>query len=219
MQRIHLMAACLVGAMALGGSALAQSASDDLACYRVTDSVRKGKISLTLTNAGVTQSCTMNARARFGCLATSTSHVIPPPPGGGPTPGNVGDFLCYQLSCPKPFPPTAQMTDDLGGKRILKFRRGTYLCAAAARGPELTGATTTTTTLAPGPCDFNSNSRRCEGTCGNGGHCSAVTSGGACECRTTACGDASAPQCNGFCTNPGDSCTFNLTGCSCISIP
>src|SRR5207245_1614866 len=75
-----------------------------------------------------------------------------------------------------------------------------------------------TLTLAPGPCDFNSDTRRCEGTCGNGGHCSAVTSGGACECRTTACGDADAPECNGFC-DPGQACTFYFTECKCLDIP
>ena len=77
---------------------------------------------------------------------------------------------------------------------------------------------TTTTTLASGPCDFNTSARRCEGTCADGGHCSAVASGGACECRTTACGDASQPECNGFC-NPDEACIFLVTGCSCTSIP
>ena len=218
MQRINLFAAGLVGALALGAAALAQPASDHLACYRVTDSVPKGTFSLTLTNAGVTQSCSMGARARFGCLATQTSHVVPTPPGGGPTPGNVGDFLCYRVFCPKPFPPAAQMTDQLGGTRVVSFRRGTYLCAAATHGAE-TVVSTTTTTLPTGPCDFSSSDQRCEGTCANGGHCSAVTSGGACECRTTACGDASTPECNGFCNEPSESCTFNLTGCSCVRIP
>ncbi|TMA96886.1 MAG: hypothetical protein E6J77_00730 [Deltaproteobacteria bacterium] len=77
---------------------------------------------------------------------------------------------------------------------------------------------TTTTTLASGPCDFNSTTRRCSGTCADGGHCSAVVSGGACECRTTACGDASAPECNGFCA-AAEACIFSVTGCSCASIP
>ena len=218
MHRINIFAAALVGALALGATALAQPASDHLACYHVTDSVPKGTVSVTLTNAGVTQSCSMNARARFGCLETQTSHVVPTPPGGGPAPTNVGDFLCYRVFCPKPFPPAAQMTDELGGKRVVTFRRGTYLCAAATLGPQ-TVTSTTTTTLPAGPCNFNSNDQRCEGTCAGGGHCSAVTSGGACECRSTACGDASTPECRGFCTDPSESCTFNLTGCSCVRIP
>jgi hypothetical protein len=219
MKRMSLSVAGLVGAMALGASALAQPASDNLACYRVTDSRPRGTFSVTLTNAGVTQSCSMSARAKFGCLETQMSHVVPAPPASGPASGNVGDFLCYRVFCPKPFPPAAQMSDQFGGTRVVQFRRGTFVCTPAVHGPETIIPTTTTTTTQPGPCDFSSSDQRCEGTCANGGHCSAVTSGGACECRTTACGDASAPECNGFCNEPSESCTFNLTGCSCVRIP
>ena len=200
----------------LATSVLAQSASDHLACYVVKDTARKGKSTVTLMNAGGTQSCTIGARAQLACLETQTSDIAPTPPGGGPSPGNAGDFLCYKLSCPKAVP-AAQMTDRFKGMRVVRFKAAQFLCAPATRGAEVIGSTTTTT-LPAGPCDFNSDNRRCEGTCGNGGHCSAVTSGGACECRTTACGDADAPECNGFC-NPGQSCTFNVTGCSCFNIP
>ena len=206
-----------VGAMMLATSTFAQPASDHLACYLVKDPMRKGTSTVTITNAGVTQSCTIASRAQLGCLETQASNVVPAPPGAGPEPGNVGDFLCHRLVCPKPFPPAAEMTDQFGGRRVVRFRAAQFLCAPATRGTEPIGSTTTTT-LAPGPCEFNSDSRRCEGTCGNGGHCSAVTSGGACECRTTACGDASAPECDGFCDH-GQSCTFDITGCSCFNIP
>ena len=135
-----------------------------------------------------------------------------------PDAGNVGQFLCYKLFCPKPFPPAAEMTDEFGGTRVVRFRAAQFLCAPATRSTETTGSTTTSTTLAPSSCDFNSDERRCEGTCGNGGHCSAITSGGACECRTTPCGDADAPECNGFC-GAGEACTFDLTGCRCLNIP
>ena len=195
--------AIAVGAMTLATSTLAQPASDHLACYLVKDPVHKGMSTVTIMSAGVTQSCTVASRAQLGCLETQTP--------------DVGDFLCHRLVCPKPFPPAAQMTDQFGGTRVVRFRAAQFLCAPATRGPATTGSTTTTT-LASGPCNFNSDSRRCEGTCGDGGHCSAVTSGGACECRTTACGDASAPECNGFC-NPGQACTFDITGCSCLNIP
>jgi hypothetical protein len=216
MHRMMPTVVALVGAITLATCAVAQPAPDHLACYLVKDSARKGKSTLTLTNAGVTQSCTLGSRAQLGCLETQTSNVVPAPPGGGPAPGNAGDFLCYKLVCPKPFPPAAEMTDQFSGMRVVKFKAAQFLCAPATRGQPIVSPTTTT--LPPGPCEFNSDSRRCEGTCGNGGHCSAVTSGGACECRTTACGDADAPECNGFC-DPGKSCTFDLTGCSCVDIP
>jgi len=218
---MHRTITCLValcGAIALTAPAFAQPASDHLACYKVKDPARKGRSTLTLTNAGVTQSCSIGSRAQLGCIETQTSNIVPTPPGGGPTPGNVGNFLCYKLFCPKPFPPAAQMTDRFSGMRVVSFRAAQFLCAPATRGAEVT-VTTTTSTRVPGACDFNSNTRRCEGTCTGGGTCSAVTSSGACECRSTACGDASSPECNGFCTDPGQSCTFDFTGCSCISIP
>src|SRR6266576_1387259 len=123
-----------------------------------------------------------------------------------------------QLVCPKPFPPAAEMTDEFGGTRVVRFSAAQFLCAPATRSTETTGSTTTSTTLAPSSCDFNSDERRCEGTCGNGGQCSAITSGGACECRTTPCGDADAPECDGFC-GAGESCTFDVTRCSCLNIP
>jgi hypothetical protein len=216
MHPIALNIVALAGALTLATSAFAQPAPDHLACYLVKDPAPKGRSTLTLTNAGVTQSCTLGSRAQLGCVETQTSDVVPAPPGGGPAPGNAGDFLCYKLFCPKPFPPAAEMTDQFKGMRVVSFKAAQFLCAPATRGAVV--STTTTTTLAPGPCDFNSDTRRCEGTCGNGGHCSAVTSGGACACLTTACGDASAPQCNGFC-GPGQSCTFDITGCSCFDIP
>jgi len=218
MQRTTIKTIVLAGATLLGTRALAQPAADHLACYAVKDPVRKGQSTVTLTNAGVTQSCTIGPRARLGCLETQTSDAVPTPPGGGPTPGNVGNFLCYKLVCPKPFPPAVEMTDGFSGMRIVRFKAAQFLCAPATRGAETVASTTTSTTLSSGPCNFNSDDRRCEGSCGNGGHCSAVTAGGACECRTTPCGDADAPECNGFCE--GDqACTFDLTGCSCLNIP
>jgi len=142
---------------------------------------------------------------------------VPMPPGGGPSGSAAGSFLCYRLKCPKPFPPDAETTDQFGGKRVVSFRGAAFLCARAARGAQTIVSSTTTTTV-PGASQFSSANHRCEGTCGNGGHCSAVVSGGACECRTTPCGNADQPQCNGFC-NPDEACIVSVTGCSCASIP
>jgi len=67
--------------------------------------------------------------ARLGCLATQVSAVAPTPPGDEPSPGPAGDFLCYPLVCPRPFPSAAQMTDELGGQRVVDFKRAQLLCA------------------------------------------------------------------------------------------
>jgi hypothetical protein len=140
------------------------------------------------------------------------------PPGDAPSPGATADLLCYPLICPRPFPPAAQMTDELGGQRVVKFRHAQLLCAPATRSPAGIVSSTTTTTVPAGPCAFDSGDRTCKGTCGAGGHCSAVASGGACECRTTPCGDADSPACDGFCA-PDEACIFTVTSCSCVSIP
>jgi hypothetical protein len=50
------------------------------------------------------------------------------------------------------------------------------------------------------------------------GWCSAVVSGGACECRARRCGHADAPACDGY-SEPDEACIFALTGCDCLRIP
>src|SRR5213078_2442323 len=84
-------------------------------------------------------------------------------------------------------------------------------------GPVGIAPPTTTTTRPPQPCRFTDG--QCQGQCGAGGVCSAAASSGSCECRTTPCGQADAPTCDGFCTDPSKACVFNLTGCSCVRIP
>src|SRR5438445_12653491 len=185
----------LLVAATLVAPALAQT-GDHVACYKVKDRAKQGVFTLTVTNAGVTQSCRVTVPARLVCLATQISAVAPTPPGDGPSPGAAADVLCYPLLCPRPFPSAAQMTDGFGGQRVVNFKRAQLLCAPATRAPAAIVSSTTTTTIPSGPCDFNSSDRKCEGTCGDSGHCSAVASGGACECRTTPCGAADSPGCD-----------------------
>jgi hypothetical protein len=217
MNRVQAQFIALLAAATVVAPALAQT-GDHVACYKVKDRAKHGVFTLTVTNAGVTQSCSVTVPARLGCLSTQISAVAPTPPGDGPSPGAAGDVLCYPLLCPRPFPSAAQMTDGFGGQRVVNFKRAQLLCAPATRGLAAIVPSTTTTTIAPGPCDFDTNQRKCRGTCGDGGHCSAVASGGACECRTTPCGDADSPSCDGFCA-PDEACIFTVTGCSCLSIP
>ena len=217
MNRVQVQFVALLGAATLAAPALGQT-DDHVACYKVKDRAKRDVFTLTVTNAGVTQSCRVTVPARFGCLATQISAVAPTPPGDEPSPGAAGDFLCYPLLCPRAFPSGAQMTDGFGGQRVVNFKRAQLLCAPATRGPATIVSSTTTTTVPSGPCDFNSSDRKCEGTCGDSGHCSAVASGGACECRTTPCGDADSPSCDGFCA-PDEACIFTVTDCSCVSIP
>jgi hypothetical protein len=213
------LAAALLGAFAVTAPAQAQ-VGGPVACYVVRDHAGHQAFRVTVTNGGITQSCRLKVPARLGCLGTQLSGITPAPP-GGPAAGATGDSLCYQLRCPRPFPPAIQRTDEFGGQRVVNFRRSQLLCVPTSdvtttTVPPTGGPSTTTTTLAQRSCEFSNG--QCVGTCGNGGHCSVVASGGACECRTTACGDADAPSCQGFCARD-QFCVFNLTGCSCVTIP
>jgi hypothetical protein len=204
MPSLHMRVAALLGTIALAAphAAFAQSGGA-VTCYRVKDPVPHRAFTLSVTNAGVTQTCRVKVPARLGCLGTQISGVAPEPP-GMPSPGAASDLLCYRIRCPRPFPPAVRKNDELGGQRIVRFKRAQLLCTPTAvdssvtttTGPAASPPSTTTTTVAPRPCGFHDGS--CQGTCGNGGRCSAVASGGACECRRTACGDADAPACAGF---------------------
>jgi hypothetical protein len=162
--------------------------------------------------------------AKFACLESSATSFSPTPPGTSRADSAAGSFLCYQAKCPKPFPADTQITDQLGGQRVVRFKRTTLVCAPASPGPvpfqptTTTVAGATTTTLPTSTCTFDSSNHTCTGTCAGGAACSAVAGGGACACNSTPCGDASQPQCNGFC-KPNEACIFDLTSCKCVSIP
>ena len=192
-----------------------------LACYKVKDTAR-GRFTMVVTNAGVTQNCTAKLPARMACIESSTMGVSPPPPGGGPSSTDAGNFLCYTVKCARPSPPAFAMADDFGGSRNVDLRKAQIICTEASRGGAVAGPpTTTTTTLAgqPAQCHFDDSSRSCQGACGNGGRCGPTAASGACVCRTTSCGSADQPACDGFCSDPNEACVFTLTGCSCITIP
>jgi len=209
----------VLGALALAAPSFAQT-MDHLACYKVRDPAR-GRFTMVVSNAGVTQNCTAKLPAKMACIESSASGITPTPPGGGPSSSAAGNFLCYTVKCARPSPPAFAMADELGGSRGVDLRKAQLVCTEASRGGVVAGPspTSTTTTLATGACRFDDSSRTCKGSCGGGGHCAATAASGACECRTTACGDADQPQCNGFCSDPNEACVFTLTGCSCTTIP
>src|SRR5262245_31566285 len=215
----------IVGATPLVVPVFAQQPTlDHVACYKVSDPAGKGKFSATVTNAAVSSTCTVKTPAKFGCFESEATSFSPTPPGTAQPVSAAGTFLCYQAKCPKPFPADTQMADQLGGQRVVRFKRTMLVCDRASHGPVTFQSTSTTvpgatTTTVPGStCSFDSSNHTCAGTCGPGAACSAVASGGDCECRSTPCGNADQPQCNGFC-RPNEACIFELTGCKCASIP
>jgi hypothetical protein len=134
----------VLGALALVVPAAAQS-MDRLACYKVKDSAR-GRFTMVVTNAGVTQNCTAKLPARMACIESSASGVSPTPPGGGPSSTDAGNFLCYTVKCARPSPPAFAMADDLGGSRNVDLRKAQIICTEASRGRAVAGPSPATTT-------------------------------------------------------------------------
>jgi hypothetical protein len=178
------------------------------------------RYSLTLSNDAGTPGCRIKVPAKLVCLESTKSNVSPTPPGGGPTTSSTQGFLCYQMKCQRSGVASAEMQDQFG-RRTVAFRGSTLLCAPATRGAITAGPTpapgATTTTLPVGQCRFADG--RCQGQCSGGARCATTASGASCECRSTSCGDASAPECSGFCPTQGEACIFSVTGCSCVRVP
>jgi hypothetical protein len=220
MRRISLRLASALGALALAVPGFAQT-SDHLACFKARDNAPRARYSLTLSNDAGTLGCKLKVPAKLVCLETTKTNVSPTPPGGGPT-GATGGFLCYQLKCPRGQTASGDVQDQFG-RRTVRFRGAQLLCAPATRGTLTIGpapgprGSTTTTTLATSGCRFTDG--RCVGQCAGGARCATAASSTSCECRSTACGDADAPECNGFCTTQGEACIFSVTGCSCVRVP
>lgn len=173
---------------------------------------------------------------RFGCSAPAAQHgqqearrahehhersdyderrrLVHGPPGAGVR--RTGRPVKHVLVDSLKFGPQlgALELEDQVGRRTVGFHGAQWLCALA----NVTGVAVTTTTTIPGSeCRFTNG--QCLGTCSDGGKRGVAASGASCECRAVSCGDADAPQCEGFSTTAGEACIFNLTGCSCVRIP
>ncbi len=143
-----LAGAVIALAMVFGGFAVpevAQAQIDDhLKCYKVRDAQSlKGIVDITTLQFGLEPGCTIS-RTQFFCVP-GTKHVQeaavnrvpidPLPIVGPPAPG---DRICYKISCPKPFPPDQEVTDQFGN-RILSSLTPSLLCTPAVKGSAFCG--------------------------------------------------------------------------------
>ncbi len=163
------------------------------------------------------------------------ANVEPLPIFGPPAPG---DRICYKISCPRPFPPEQEVTDQFG-TRAVKRLRPFLLCTPALKGPAPQASTDTTFPTCAGPCpdplvclpkldgtdDCDCLPQECAadpltGLCG--GSCPISTdvcitlADGSCDCVTQLqCADTF-PQCNGACPAFAPVCVESITGvCLC----
>jgi osmotically inducible protein OsmC len=230
----HVLAirSATIGAFVLLGAVAAypQVASiNDLSCFGIRDQVPRGSFRAIL-NGLDGQSCRIKVPATIACIATQGTTLTPPPPAtsASSVPGSV---LCYRARCAPPRPGRTDV-EDAFGRRPVRFRGARWLCLPASVGGSATttipavttttlpGATTTTSTTVPGTpegCHFSDG--QCRGTCAPGQRCGSAAGTGSCECRSTSCGEADAPACNGACADPGKACVFVVTGCECINVP
>jgi hypothetical protein len=206
----------IAAAVWVPSAALAQT-QNHLHCFNVKDSAPRAKYQTTISTPAGSQTCTVRTPAKIGCVPSAVSGFSPSPPGGGPAGSGTGAFLCYVAKCA----PAGLSTNaaDAFGQRLVRFRASRFLCAPADLDAPPPGQPTTTTTLAGGGEQCRFTDGECRGACPGGGRCGAAVGTGSCECRNVACGDADAPECNGACSNPGEACIFDLSGCSCVDIP
>jgi hypothetical protein len=149
--------------------------------------------------------------AKLACIRTTGTSTTPPFKGGGDLPADV---LCYRAKCTKSPRLSMDMTDAVG-RHSVRLRAGRFLCLPATS--VATAPIPATTTTAPQGCRFVDG--ECRGACGGGRRCGAVVGTAECACQSVACGDADAPECSGFCSDPDEACIFNVTGCGCVRIP
>jgi hypothetical protein len=192
--------------------------NDHLTCFGVKDSAPRAKYQATLSTAAGSQRCIVRTPAKFGCVPTTKSEVTPAPPGGGPASSAAGAFLCYRAKCPKSS--VSENVNDQFGARLVVLKASRFLCVPADVAAPTPGVpTTTSTTLAGEPSNCRFDNGDCKGTCSAGKRCRAAVGSASCECRDVPCGDADSPECNGACSDPGEACVFNVSGCGCVRIP
>lgn len=209
MNRLMVCGAAAASAILLARSPAAAQVND-LSCFAVKDQSAKGRFEARLGGEQAGVVCKVKMPAKLACIRTSAT-TTPPMSGADDV---SADVLCYRAKCTRSAIGSVQMTDPVG-QHAVRLRAGKFLCLPATASGA-TPAPTTTTTI-PEPCSFRDGG--CRGSCAGGGRCGAVVGTGACECRTTSCGDASAPECDGVCSSPDEACIFDVTGCSCVRIP
>ena len=135
------LAAIFLVAGSLAACPTSAQPADHLECYRGHDDIRlNGIVDIDSTQFGLTADCRIK-KARLFCAPAKKSVVevnVGPilPVFGGPVPG---DFICYQVRCPRSNNPSQTVTDQFG-TRVFKLNRASFLlCTPAVKGTEFCG--------------------------------------------------------------------------------
>src|SRR5262249_60983291 len=98
--------------------------------------------------------CQVKLPGKLLCVETTKSNVSPTPPGAPAGPA-AGQFVCYQVKCPKGAPPVVSVTDQFGTHTFTSSAAQLLCAPAQVASPTTTtttnpgGTTTTTTTVWP----------------------------------------------------------------------
>jgi hypothetical protein len=232
----------VVAAVALARTASAQPAPsfDHLQCFEITDPMPRGTATTDLVPQHgapfqVAAGCKVRFPAKYYCTDVSKENVQPPPP-GSPAGGDVGEFFCYRLACPKTTAPprgsTIAAADQFGARVITVAKRSALLCVPAARPvpptptpavtPTSNPATPTPTIGADPGCSFDG--IECQGACFTAGRCQYDPGQNRCVCPA-----ATDMECNQFgvitqcghggllCPGPGQTCVLaEGPSCQCV---
>jgi hypothetical protein len=210
-QSLAVMLAC---AHLLTGASPAGAQANHLKCYKIKDPAPKATYMANLTGLAPENGCLIKVPAKELCVASTKVGVSPTPPGGGPTGGTAGTFLCYKIKCPRGAVTGVALQDQFGTRAVTPST-AKLLCAPAG----VAGATTTTTL----PLNQCGTAPTCGGTCPSGQVCDLIfqappaSSGCVCVTGTMAC-SPSGTCATGECPN-GTSCQTNPGpggGCACV---
>lgn len=208
--------ASLLGALlllALPGITPGQTV-DGTVCYTARDAAPKR--TYTVTAGG--QTCRIKAPARMACLIERAAPITPAPPFSSILDSAAPTELCYRARC-RPTARRPATLADAFGSRGVTLRAARFLCLPAGGAETIVTTTTvpggvTTTTRPPRECGFLDG--ECGGGCPQGQRCSIAVDG--CKCRSTTCGNADEPACEGSCPTSDETCVFVLTGCECVDL-
>lgn len=129
--KLFVAAAALAFLAGSAGPVSAQVA-DHLKCYRIRDPITSVRYTANLQGLTAQPGCTVKARAKMLCVATTKTNVSPTPPGGGPSsPSAAGKFLCYRVKCARQNLAGQALSDQFGARSVIP-RTTAMLCAPAS---------------------------------------------------------------------------------------
>jgi hypothetical protein len=194
----------------LAAPAVAQ-VPDHLKCYKIKDPQAKATYTADLGGLVPEPGCTVKVPAKLLCVQVTTTNVNPPPINAPPA-NPPGDFLCYEVKCPRSGRFPVPFTDQFGA-RTVEANAAKMLCAPRIVGFPTSTVTTTSSTTTTTRCHFDAAMNGCQGDCPLAGQQCTLTTPDRCDCLP--------PSCHTCYVTVSNSCTAKLCAshADCIDQP